>query len=592
MSYIPRTATDAKYVDTAGDTMSGDLVVRGSGGAVNVSVDAPSGQVAGLQFRNDVGLLRWQIRKSANAESGSNQGSDLQISHYDDAGAPIASIVTASRATGLITVAADPTANLGIATKQYVDGHVPKSLVDAKGDLLVGTVNDTVTRLPVGTDNYVLTADSAQASGVKWAAAAGGGDPESNANSSTDYGVGASVGTNVKATALGHSATAGDTNTTAVGYLAGAAGYRGTAVGGETTANGDYASAFGGKAQADGNEATALGEYAAANATNSTAIGGNATVSSGHTNSMALGFNAVTTAANQIRLGTASETVSVPGDAVVNGNTKVVGSNLQISDVAGVDYREVGFLTLDTGVHKQRFSIGISADAETGSDSGSNFIFARYNDDGDWIDNPFTINRATGLAAVAGDPTASLGIATKQYVDSMPSGDIRPEDQALIAWAFDPVGAGFTSVITAGALYLTKMRLAKAATITNIIQHIGTGGSSLTANQNYLGLYSSSGTLLRSSADQSTNWQSLGSKTTALTTPYSAAAGIYYVGMLSNGTTPPVPSGRLSGGYLNYPLVTGTSRAGTYGTAQTSLPSTLTMESMVASNQILWYGFN
>ena len=47
--------------------------------------------------------------------------------------------------------------------------------IDAKGDLIVGTGADTFSRLAVGTNNYVLTADSAEATGLKWAAAAGGG---------------------------------------------------------------------------------------------------------------------------------------------------------------------------------------------------------------------------------------------------------------------------------------------------------------------------------------------------------------------------------------------------------------------------------
>jgi hypothetical protein len=51
---------------------------------------------------------------------------------------------------------------------------VPKSLIDAKGDLIVGTANDTAARLGVGSNGQVLTADSGEASGVKWAAAAGG----------------------------------------------------------------------------------------------------------------------------------------------------------------------------------------------------------------------------------------------------------------------------------------------------------------------------------------------------------------------------------------------------------------------------------
>lgn len=49
------------------------------------------------------------------------------------------------------------------------------TLVDAKGDLLVGTANDTLARLAVGANTYVLTADSATATGMKWAAPTGGG---------------------------------------------------------------------------------------------------------------------------------------------------------------------------------------------------------------------------------------------------------------------------------------------------------------------------------------------------------------------------------------------------------------------------------
>lgn len=41
-------------------------------------------------------------------------------------------------------------------------------LVAAKGDLLVGTANDTVAVLPVGANNTTLVADSAQATGQKW----------------------------------------------------------------------------------------------------------------------------------------------------------------------------------------------------------------------------------------------------------------------------------------------------------------------------------------------------------------------------------------------------------------------------------------
>lgn len=49
------------------------------------------------------------------------------------------------------------------------------SIWDAKGDLAVGTGADTASRLAVGTNGYVLTADSAEATGLKWSAVGGTG---------------------------------------------------------------------------------------------------------------------------------------------------------------------------------------------------------------------------------------------------------------------------------------------------------------------------------------------------------------------------------------------------------------------------------
>ncbi len=47
-------------------------------------------------------------------------------------------------------------------------GGIAASLVDAKGDLIAATANDTVARLAVGSNGQVLTADSAQSTGLAW----------------------------------------------------------------------------------------------------------------------------------------------------------------------------------------------------------------------------------------------------------------------------------------------------------------------------------------------------------------------------------------------------------------------------------------
>jgi hypothetical protein len=53
---------------------------------------------------------------------------------------------------------------------------INKTIVDAKGDLIVASGADAVARLAVGTNDHVLTADSGATNGIKWAAlpAAGG----------------------------------------------------------------------------------------------------------------------------------------------------------------------------------------------------------------------------------------------------------------------------------------------------------------------------------------------------------------------------------------------------------------------------------
>jgi len=68
-------------------------------------------------------------------------------------------VTTAKIADGAVT-----------AAKLDAAAAIQPTIVDAKGDLIAATAADTVSRLAVGANNTVLTADSSTATGLKWAA--------------------------------------------------------------------------------------------------------------------------------------------------------------------------------------------------------------------------------------------------------------------------------------------------------------------------------------------------------------------------------------------------------------------------------------
>jgi len=94
----------------------------------------------------------------------------IQASSTTQSGAVQLTDSTSSTST---TTAATP--NSVKTSYDLANAAIPKSLVDAKGDILTATADNTPARLAVGTNGQTLVADSTASTGLKWATPASGG---------------------------------------------------------------------------------------------------------------------------------------------------------------------------------------------------------------------------------------------------------------------------------------------------------------------------------------------------------------------------------------------------------------------------------
>ncbi len=146
------------------------------------------------------------------------------------------------------------------------------------------------------------------------------------------------IATNTDAIAIGTGATATNTSALALGSSASANGSQALAIGGGGAgARGSGATAIGGGALSIADGGTTLGNGAAASGTNAIAIGTESIAAmnrsialgfeatSDHLDSMAIGNSTQTTTTNQIRIGTATEHISIPGRAEITGNLDASG---------------------------------------------------------------------------------------------------------------------------------------------------------------------------------------------------------------------------------------------------------------------------
>lgn len=103
--------------------------------------------------------------------TGGGTGGDVTIAIQDATTAQKGAVqLTDSTSSTSTTTAATP--NSVKTAYDLANAAIAKSLVDAKGDIIVATADNTVARQAVGTNNYTLLADSSQTNGLKWAVSA------------------------------------------------------------------------------------------------------------------------------------------------------------------------------------------------------------------------------------------------------------------------------------------------------------------------------------------------------------------------------------------------------------------------------------
>jgi hypothetical protein len=157
------TSTSTALASTISNSATTLTVTTGTGAALMGGVTLAVGNVDQFLVALDVDTINEEI-VAITAISGDTltvvrgQAGTSAITHT--AGATVKHVFTGDDATFFTA---------GVAT---ADAAIPKSTVTTKGDLIAATASATVTRLGLGTNGYVLTADSTQAAGIKWAASA------------------------------------------------------------------------------------------------------------------------------------------------------------------------------------------------------------------------------------------------------------------------------------------------------------------------------------------------------------------------------------------------------------------------------------
>jgi len=168
-----------------------------------------------------------------------------------------------------------------------------------------------------------------------------------------------------------------------------------------------------------------------------------------------------------------------------------------------------------------------------------------------------------------------------------------PADSGFLAFTADQVASNANTAPSSGVLNLARVNLRSAALVTNVVLDVITGGTSLTAGQNFAALYTAAGALVAATADQSANWAAAFLAPAALAGgPYQLAAGFYWVGFLCNNTAGANPAflraGNANTPTSNFGLGAAASRYAQTGAALTAAPASFTPNTLTQTVTQWW----
>ena len=176
---------------TADQTASEIRTLVESASDSNVFTDADHSKLNAIEASATADQTAAEIRTLVESATDSNVFTDADHTKLNAIEASATADQTASEIRTLVESASDSnvftdadhtklnaieaSADVTDATNVDAAGAVMNSDLDTKGEILVGDGSGDPTALSVGQNGYILTADSTEATGIKWAANAGGG---------------------------------------------------------------------------------------------------------------------------------------------------------------------------------------------------------------------------------------------------------------------------------------------------------------------------------------------------------------------------------------------------------------------------------